>query len=120
MARAESAGLLRQGDLLLVPVGAVPEDGSVLSEASADAHVLAAGEATGHAHVLHGRALRLLELRERSGRWGYRPPARRYVFVDEPARLVHEEHLPITVGTGVYEVRRQREYRPARSVRVAD
>jgi hypothetical protein len=36
------------------------------------------------------------------------------------AELVHEEHVPIALPAGTYEVRRQREYRPQRSVWVAD
>jgi hypothetical protein len=40
--------------------------------------------------------------------------------VEGEATLVHEEHLPLVLFEGVYEVRRQREYRPERSSWVAD
>ena len=40
---------------------------------------------------------------------------------DEPVLLVHEEHDPLPVLPGVYEVRRQREYAPrGRSSWVSD
>jgi hypothetical protein len=109
--------LLRQGDVLLVPVAAVPKQVERLSR-DRGRLVLAEGEATGHAHALQGEA-ELVRVR-RSGRV--------YLVVGgcAPAMLVHEEHDPIVVAQGLYEVRRQREYEPpvlARSVgwrRVAD
>ncbi len=79
--------------------------------------MLAEGEATGHAHVVAGRS-RLVEWRRR--RRYAAPETRRFLVVEQPARLSHEEHLPIELDPGVYEVRRQREYRPQRSVWVAD
>jgi hypothetical protein len=112
------SGLIRQGDMLLIPVDAVPGQGTIEHDETADRHVLAEGEATGHAHAAVGQALRL-------ARWSYSrrwapPERRRYLFVVEAATLSHEEHLPIVIAPGIYEVRRQREYRPARSVWVAD
>ena len=113
---ARRSGLSRQGDVLLVPVDGVPEDGST-TESLGSRHVLAEGEATGHAHVVAGRS-RLMEWR-RPRRWAA-PQTRRYLVVEQPAVLSHEEHLPIDLDPGIYEVRRQREYRPHRSVWVAD
>jgi hypothetical protein len=114
--KAGRAGLVRQGDVLLVPVAAVPEDGSK-EEAVGTSQVLAEGEATGHAHVVKGSS-RLVEW-QRPVRWS-RPLRRRYLIVEERAVLSHQEHLPIDLDPGVYEVRRQREYRTQRSVWVAD
>src|SRR5262249_35720585 len=108
------SGLIRQGDLLLVPVDAIDQAGQVVRKRTRSEHVLAEGEATGHAHVLHGTGLRLLEW-ERHGRWG-RFESRRYVQVAGPSGLVHREPLPLDVAPGVYEVRRQREYRPGRGI----
>jgi hypothetical protein len=51
-------------------------------------------------------------------RWG-RSLSRRYLVVKSGV-LVHEEHRPVELAAGVYELRRQREYRPERSVWVAD
>jgi hypothetical protein len=102
-------GLVRQGDLLLVPVAAVPEHAPKLGSGRL---VLLTGEATGHAHVVDDERASLHG-------WG----ALRYLQVDgdSPAILVHDEHDPLSLGPGAYEVRRQREYVPQRRSRwVAD
>jgi hypothetical protein len=104
---ADRKGLLRQGDVLLVPVEAVPFVGRGAVE-EGPRLVLARGEATGHAHVVLGRAKLLRPRRPRATR------ARTFLLVEEPATLVHEEHDPVPVAPGAYEVRRQREYAPAR------
>jgi hypothetical protein len=120
MGNKESAGqrgLIRQGDVLLVPVASVPAEGSCPAESRGSRYVLAEGEATGHAHVVTGRS-RVVEWRQ-ARRWAA-PLRRRFLVVEEAAVLSHQEHLPIELDAGVYEVRRQREYRPERSVWVAD
>lgn len=90
--------MYRQGDVLLIRVDspaageAVPRDGGRI--------VLAYGEATGHAHAISAPEADLFET-ERGVR---------YLEVREPAELTHEEHAPIPLEPGVYEVRRQQEY----------
>jgi hypothetical protein len=112
-------GLIRQGDVLLVPVPAVPDIGEIDDEVTADRHVLAEGEATGHAHVVIGARLRLVEWRRPRRQW--RPELRTYLVVaDGDATLTHDEHLPLAVPQGSYEVRLQREYRAGRAERVLD
>lgn len=85
--------LYQQGDCLIetcaVPARAKARNGNVLAE----------GEATGHAHRVEGEA-ELLEL-------GRRLFLR---VLRGDCRVVHEEHGPITVPPGEYEVRRVREY----------
>ena len=85
---------IQQGDVLLmvatIPVAAKPSSGLVLAE----------GETTGHAHrVTRGQAKMLRDgerifLRVLSG----------------DATVTHEEHGPITLPRGDYEVKRVREY----------
>ncbi len=120
MSEANSVpALLRQGDVLLVQVAEIPDLGEVDSELTASRHVLAEGEATGHAHVAIGERLRLTEWR-RSRRWAA-PERRTFLIVeDEAATLIHEEHLPLVVPHGLYEVRRQREYRATGWAEVVD
>src|SRR5437763_4249765 len=102
-------GLVRQGDLLLVPVAAVPERARRLRSGRL---VLLTGEATGHAHVVED---------ERASLHGWSSLRYLQVVGARPALLVHEEHDPLPVSPGVYEVRRQREDVPQRSARwVAD
>ena len=46
--------------------------------------------------------------------------AETYLVVTAPQTLRHEEHDPLPLEAGVYEVRRQREYRPQTPVWVRD
>ena len=96
-------GLIRQGDLLLVPIAGLPEGADRVRSGRL---VLAEGEATGHAHVVDDERASL-----HRHPWS---PAARYLHVagDEPVFLVHEEHDRLRVASGVWEVRRQREYEP--------
>lgn len=95
-------GLIRQGDVLLVPVaGVVPPAGATgQSEV-----VLAVGEATGHAHRLAAAEV-----------YDWSVDGQRYVRVggDSPGALAHEEHDPIpapVVAPGVtYRVVPQQEW----------
>jgi hypothetical protein len=64
--------------------------------------ILAEGEATGHAHAVDSPEAALLELAE----------GERYLRVDAPCDLVHEEHAAIVLDPGLYRVIRQREYGP--------
>jgi hypothetical protein len=101
-------GLLRQGDVLLVPVERLPK-GAVPVKSSERRLVLAVGETTGHAHVVAGPHARLFA----AGPWTSTSRRTRFLVVDgEPATLVHEEHDPVTVPPGNYRVVRQREYEP--------
>ncbi len=95
-------GLLRQGDVLLIPVDRVPEGASVTE--SGPRLVLAEGEATGHAHAVLADEAKLAEALDGS----------LYLLVggQGSSALVHEEHDTIPLSPGPYEVRRQREYVP--------
>lgn len=106
--------MFRQGDILLVPAW-----GEQLSESARpvarDARgrlVLALGEATGHAHAVAAPDAQLLA-----------EPGevdRRFLRIVTEALLTHEEHAPIPLPPGLYEVVRQREYLPAGIRDVAD
>ena len=96
-------GIVRQGDVLLVPVDELPGGKGVTVE-DGTRFVLAEGEATGHAHVVHGRTRLLRSLVSREERL--------HLLVEEVATLVHDEHDPIALATGAYRVVRQREYTP--------
>jgi len=100
-------GIIRQGDVLLVPADGLParEHEQVVAGPRI---VLAEGEATGHAHVVLGRA-RLVRTASALSR---QSSGRTHLVVEEPANLVHDEHDSIGLLPGVYEVHRQREYVP--------
>ena len=109
--RARECGMmmLRQGDVLLAQVDELPSGmDEVAPERRAGRleHILAHGEATGHAHAIIASdevALR-------------RDPERRMFLVVEgsPSELRHEEHRPLPVPPGKYRIVRQRSYDVAR------
>ena len=102
--------MYRQGDVALVRVDRIPSGcKAVLKELGRT--ILAHGEMTGHHHSFDGgEAVALLEL-----------GGERFLNVDKPADLTHQEHDTIPVVPGTYRVIRQREYDDAEEWRyVAD
>lgn len=103
----------RQGDVLIIKVQKaaaknaakeIPHEGGRI--------VLAHGEVTGHSHAIADLNARFA-LNEQT--------LRRFLVVKGHAvTLCHEEHAPIQLPAGVYEVRIQREYFPAGIRNVAD
>ena len=104
-------GVVRQGDVLLVPVEGIPfQRQRVLTGRRAG--VVAEGEATGHAHRVEGPA-RVVAATPHPQAGG----SLYVVVAGARAELVHEEHDPIALARGVYRVVRQREYEPRRTRR---
>lgn len=101
--------MYRQGDVLLIPANDLSASHEVPRENGRI--VLAHGEATGHAHAIEEPRARLFE-EPKSGR--------RLLRLVTESFLRHEEHAPITLPPGDYEVIRQREYTPEEIRRVAD
>jgi hypothetical protein len=91
---------LRQGDVLLVSVEAIPA--GAWPEPHGHRIVLAEGEATGHAHAIWEPDARAFE-----------HDGQRYLLTRSKAQLLHEEHAPIDVPPGAWRVVIQREYEPA-------
>ena len=100
-------GIVRQGDVLLVPVEELPAR-RLERVVEGPRIVLAEGEATGHAHVVLGKA----RLVHSTNAPSWSDPGLTHLVVEEPASLVHDEHEAIGLAPGVYQVRRQREYVP--------
>ncbi len=100
-----SGGLVRQGDVFIIPISKLPGD------LAGTRPVLAEGELTGHAHRVAD-------------------PTTAQVFVGkaglflavtaDKATVVHDEHAPVTIPRGSYETRIQREYHPKEIRRVVD
>ncbi len=102
--------VIRHGDVGLRSVEALPKGVTSVKRVPRGV-VLAYGEATGHAHAI--RDLTATLWRGDDGR--------EYLLVEGGvAVLQHEEHGPITISPGIYEVLHQREYTPQASRRVAD
>ncbi|MGE0289304.1 MAG: hypothetical protein AB7I42_26485 [Bradyrhizobium sp.] len=105
--------MARQGDVLIREVAEIPATAAPV-EPEHGRVVLAHGEATGHHHsLLWGRAAMFRD--DAIGRTflGVSP--------GEPVALVHQEHDPINIPPGTFEVIRQVEFDLSEGVRqVAD
>ena len=91
--------LYRHGDLLVSSVAALPSSARRLNHL-----VLAQGELTGHSHRIAERDAAVLFETDKG------------LFLNvtrSVATLVHQEHGPIELQAGYYQVWRQREYTPA-------
>ncbi len=99
--------IYRQGDVLIRQIVSLPKQKAVRQTSG----VLAEGETTGHAHrVENMTATEVFEIGNGL-----------YLRVgEEGVRIVHEEHAPITLPAGNYEVIRQREYSPEEIRNVED
>lgn len=118
----------RQGDILLIKIDELPP----LKFKEKKDKVVLEGEVTGHAHKLEGKA-KILEVAEKIANASFidsmvtwdrntlaadldtfvsEPKSQviGYAVVDAPAELTHEEHDPITIPAGKYQIRRQKEY----------
>ena len=100
--------MLRQGDVLLVPVRSIPK--SVVAQKIKGRIVLAHGEVTGHAHTVDARRATLV----------IAEGGVTYLTVEQLTEVRHQEHAPVTLQPGKYKVVRQREYTPEAIRNVAD
>lgn len=104
--------MIRQGDVLLIPVDALPGG---LEDATPETGrvVVMDGEATGHAHAFYDGGVNV-----------YREPkAARPSYlrvVETVAFLRHEEHEIAKVAPGIYRIPQQSEYTPEELRRVTD
>lgn len=99
--------LYRQGDVLFKRIAKLPQ-GKRTKRANA---TVAYGEVTGHSHALaveDRAAAEVLEI----GSGLYVHVSEAGVRIEGGATFVHEEHGPITLPPGDYEVTIQREYSP--------
>lgn len=98
--------LIRQGDVMFLPVAALPAGDRRKRENGTVAY----GEATGHHHSLMTEDLTRAEVLEIG--------AGLFVHVSEDgvriegATFTHQEHGPVILPPGDYQVRIQREYSP--------
>ena|SRR5688572_19733074 len=96
----------RQGDVFVVTVDRLPP-----GHRESHSLVLAKGEMTGHAHRIAESDAATASLID----------GRMFLEVGAAqATLTHDEHAPITLPRGCYEIRIQREYAPAEIRRVVD
>jgi len=106
--------VIRQGDVLIVPVETIPENAQPM--ASKDGRfVLAEGESTGHAHSI-ALSDRIAMFREDGSGGGL------FLTVsgDAPAVLEHQEHTALPIAPGKHRVVIQRTFQAGMVRRVAD
>jgi hypothetical protein len=101
--------MYRQGDVLFVKIRRAPKGER---KPRANGHILE-GEATGHVHRVCESDLATGEVYEIGDRLFLSAAA-------EGISIVHDEHAPIALPPGDYEVVRQREYSPEEIRNVAD
>ena len=92
--------MVRQGDVLLRKVD-IDLSEATKAQPGKKYVILAEGEATGHAHKVAVVACCLYLLQQR-----------RILEVQRQTELLHEEHAPITLPPGQWEVIQQKEYTP--------
>lgn len=94
----------RQGDVMIRQIKSIPRTAKDIT--SNKRIVLAYGEVTGHAHAIaQGEALEFtMEDAAKA--------VRRFLQVVGLATVRHEEHAPIELPPGCYEIIQQREYHP--------
>lgn len=106
-------GVIRQGDVALVRVRAIPK-GAIEQKIEGEKLILALGEATGHHHRFEFMDMtHNVKLYVGAG-------GERYLDVAEPAELKHEEHAPARIPAGSWLLPQQVEYRPEALRRVQD
>ena len=97
--------LVRQGDVGIVAVAALPKTAKADTPRQDDKVILAWGEVTGHHHRIESASGRCELLTD---------PAtnERFLRIMDASGvdLVHEEHAAITLPPGIYRVIQQREY----------
>jgi len=100
------SGIVRQGDVLLVPTDEVPKNLKKTKK-----NILALGEATGHSHTLVGGGTCFADDEN---------DLADFVSVSAPAEVIHQEHDAIVLNKKHYGVFRQVEYTPQEIRRVSD
>lgn len=85
----------QQGDVLLFPVNEIKGEKKERGERG---FVLAEGESTGHAHTVQDEIEMMVS------------DAGMFIASEKPFTITHEEHKPVVVPPGKYEVKRVQEY----------
>lgn len=89
---------LQHGDVLIKEVVELPK--GVRKVARENGRIIVArGEATGHNHAIAEKGAILYELK-----------GDLYLEVAEPVTITHEEHKPLEIPEGIYQIGRVKEY----------
>jgi hypothetical protein len=104
-----------QGDVLFRRIWLLPED---VVEQRRDGRIIVAHSETGHHHAIDDADVRLFERRDRDPMICFLAIDGK--FADVVHHRPHDTHEPLRLPRGLWEVRRQREWRPEGMERVED
>lgn len=104
--------MFRQGDVMVRRIDSLPKSAKDVTPKGRI--VLAYGEVTGHAHAIAEGEAREFSMADAG------TAVRRFLSVVKEATVKHEEHAPIPLPPGFYEIVQQREYTPEAIRNVAD
>ena len=90
----------QQGDVIIERISKIPESAEKKEPNHARGIVLADGEISGHLHLIEDTDVVTL----------YEDNGRKYLKIDEPTSVSHDEHKTIDMTTGEYEIRIVQEY----------
>lgn len=99
----------RQGDVLFIKRQTLPEGTKKEIARDNGRVVVAYGEVTGHAHAT--TAIDVVQVEIGNTRW---------LVASDEFTIGHEEHAPLTLDSGTWEVVYQAEYTPQEIRRVVD
>jgi hypothetical protein len=111
----KTQSIYRQGDVLFTRIAKLPTGKRTKRENATVAY----GEVTGHSHSLALEDREVAEVLE-IGNGLFVHVTAAGVRIDGGATFVHEEHGPVTLSPGAYEVTIQREYSPSEIRNVQD
>lgn len=89
---------IQHGDVLLKKIARLPKGGAEVPR-EAGRIIVARGEATGHNHAIADKGATLWEFK-----------GELYLEVTEPVTIVHDEHKPLPIPPGIYQVGAVKEY----------
>lgn len=127
---------IRQGDVFLIPVSALPKGCTHIEPEGGRRFVLAHGEVTGHAHAIYdftpdekaeqalanaaeigGAAIERARKLRTAQMWQC-PAGEWYLEIRQPSAMRHEEHSAPTIPAGIYYAPVQVEAGPSNTPRV--
>jgi hypothetical protein len=92
---------IQHGDVLLQEVVSIPSNAKLMPHRNLI--IVARGEQTGHNHVIQSDQTSIWEL-TRNG------VTELYIEIKAPVTIVHEEHKPLPIPTGIYLIGGIKEY----------
>lgn len=104
--------MVRQGDVLLERIAALPEGLNLIARDSRGRIVVEEGEVTGHYHAIADVNAVLYQAEQTAAQY--------LEVLDREVSLTHDEHATIMLPPGVYVRRPQREYFEGNERRVLD